>query len=204
MQKIILNTDRWKINFSAILDVVAADFLEGPIVGSVRGDELSDDRVALGRVDRESRSATVKVLDSTRVGVDSAAPSIALTSVARMGCVNSRQAVGLPNVLKKRHSVILFRFSYFVVYYHLIAGGTILLGRLSVAIAGSVLGAGVSGRFVTAGIHGDEVEGRVHSAAHVGHVHLEREFPVHQVEDAVPVWLNLRKRSKSIPLGYFN
>jgi len=154
---------------SSFLDIETFDLRELSVVRSISGDELGDDGEWLSRIYLATTSTAVEIRGSSGISVDSATPTIARGTIARMSGVDSAQAVGFPNI-------------------HLIARWTARLGRLSVAVASSKLSSNVSWFDHTIFWHGNEVEGRIHSTTHVFHVNIEGEFPVEQSEHAIPVY----------------
>lgn len=199
----------------AVLDVEALDLGE-LAVGAL--DELGDDGDLLGGVDVEAGSGAVEGLDALSVGVEVAAIGVAVTGVA-VGREGSAAVVALAHVLRLVGAGVGREGGGDVVGLpdvHLGAaaahgansgvgivargdpavrvGDAVdeldVTGALGVAVAGSVLGAGlvaVVARLAAVLVHGDEVEGAVETAADLGHVHVKGELVAQEGEHLVRV-----------------
>jgi len=198
-------------NDLAVLNVEALDLAEDASRVLV---ELGDDGHLLGGVD--GHALAVEGLVALAVGVEVAAIRIANTSIA-LRAVGATAAVALAAALADNGARVRSEGSSHVVGLpdiHLRAAAAIaaetgvgIIGRrgpvlnvglavdelkvaraLSIAVAGTVLGASLVARVLahtTISVHGDEVEGTVETAAQVRDIDIEGELVAEELEHLV-------------------
>jgi hypothetical protein len=195
-----------------ILDVDTADFLERTSIGSVSSDELGDDGDLLGGIDSLAGSVEVLLTLAVRVEVasilvaDTTISVITVTAVvseaavwsilaARVRGVGGGDGVGLPDIHLIAACAVLALSGVGVAGVGAPANGVGLsgdeldvVGALSIAITGSVLGTSLVvglGGHATIGLHVGEVEGTVKTARKVGDIDVKGELLVLDLEHLI-------------------
>jgi len=205
------NVDLGVLNDLAVLDVDAADLLEGSRGGTGVGEELSDDGELLGGVDGLSGAVEGRITHAVRVEVaaigvadggvavgGTAGSTLAArlrTSRARVGSVGSGHAVSLPDIHLVTAGSVVSGTSVGIVGIGSPAIGVCntvdeldVSGALGVAVSGSVLGTSLVRREpgnTTVGVHLGEVEGTVETTGKVGDIDVEGELLVENLEKLV-------------------
>jgi hypothetical protein len=200
-------------NDLATLDIETANFSESSVGGVALGEELGNNSERLAGI--HSRTLAKEILDTHAVRVEVATILVAHTSIpvsiviaalgttatsltrdgARVGSVGRALAVGLPDIHLNAASTILAGTGVGVVGRRLPVEEVCLavdelhvVGTLSIAITGTILGASLVGGVLghtTIGIHLHKVKGTVKTAGEVGEIHVEGELLALEVEHLV-------------------